>query len=374
MKCILCGSRKNTEVFSVSKAPANIQGLLTKGELKNDSSAPLKLIHCSDCGMVQLHEDSYPEDGYYDDYLMGTSFLEKHQRYNSWFVKILLEKYDLNGKVVLDVGCGDGYFVEIMNRAGIHGFGIEPSRRFFLEAKRRGIKVLNEYLDENSEIHKNSLDAFVSRQVFEHLRNPRQVLSSLNLFLKPGGIGVIEVPSFEKTMRDERYYDVFRDHVAYYTRESLRKLVEMSGYELITIDDAFDFEYLVAVFRKKYDTSVFSLTFEANKKHFAETFLGLAGKKVVVWGAGGKGNAMLPMYGITSRDVIAVLDSDPNKIGKYTVGSHLRIASPEFLRTNEVDVIIISAIAYKDEIIGMIRNKYKFKGDIYLIAPRLAKV
>ena len=91
-----------------------------------------------------------------------------------------------------------------------------------------------------------------------------------------------------------------------------------------------------------------------------------------MWGAGGKGNALLSTGNLNTSIISFIVDSDPNKIGKYTRGSHIPIKSPSEL-DDEVDAIIISAIAFKNEILKELTKK-NFTGDIYLISPRLHKI
>lgn len=372
MECIVCAKNKFENLLEIKNSPLSVQKLNEKKRTSLET-IDINLIRCASCGMIQLSKEDYPKEEYYEDYLMTTSGFNKHQTYTDWFSDLLIKKYDLKNKVVLDVGSGDGYFVENMKKKNINAFGIEPSKTFFEESKKRDIHVINGYLNKESQISKNYLDGFVSRQVFEHLINPKEVLDALKMFLKPGGLGFIEVPSFEKSIKDLRYYDIFRDHVAYYTKKTLSYLIKQGGYELIEIKDVFDFEYLLAIFRKKIDTSYFVSSYLENKRRFNE-YLGQISGDIVIWGAGGKGNTFLSMYELPTNKQIYVVDSDPHKVGKFTPGSNHKIFAPDLINTKKIDAVIITAMAYSDEIIKELKDKYNYKQSIYIISPTIKKV
>jgi UDP-N-acetylmuramoylalanine-D-glutamate ligase len=94
-------------------------------------------------------------------------------------------------------------------------------------------------------------------------------------------------------------------------------------------------------------------------------------KKIAVWGAGGKGIAFLSMCNISpNKDILFVIDSDPQKQGKYTTGSHILIKSPKEVNFKKLDLIIISAVMYQKEIIKDLKSKYNYKNKIALIASK----
>jgi len=387
-KCIICDSNDVNQIFEIPNAPMNIQALLTKDQIENDSKITLKIFQCKKCNLVQLGNSEVISSDYYDDYVMTASFSSHLSQYTKNLAKKLIQEYGLKQKNILEIGCGDGFFSKQLENEGAKVIGIEPSKKFGEYAKKNGINVIHTYFHENADLPINEFDAIVSRQVFEHLKNPNEVMLATKKFLKNGGIGMIEVPSFEKALQLNRYYDIFSDHVSYYTKETLSNLALLNGFEVSEVFDSFDNEFIVIIF-KKSDSSIkdsiknksnplmdeFIKNFERYKVTFNEGVKDLKtkNKKIVVWGAGGKGNALLSMCDLDSNYIDYVIDSDPKKIGKYTIGSHLFIKSPEVLKEDLVDVIIISAMAYEAEILKKL-DEFEFKGDVYVISPWLRKV
>jgi hypothetical protein len=93
------------------------------------------------------------------------------------------------------------------------------------------------------------------------------------------------------------------------------------------------------------------------------------GRKVAVWGAGGKGLSILAEAGI--REVDMLVDGDPYKQGLITPVSHLKVQSPSDLRHHHIDAIIITAMAYRQEIERILVEEYEFKGKVYVLGHRL---
>jgi SAM-dependent methyltransferase len=376
-KCILCECENLVTILKIDGAPINIQKLLKKNELEEDHKINLSLVRCTACNLYQLGDLSVVPEDYYEDYIMTTSFSKQINLYIEELAKTLIEKYDLNKKIIYEIGCGDGIFCEYLNKHGAQTVGIEPSAAFGKFAEEKGITVVYEYFTENLSIPKNSVDAIVSRAVFEHLKNPNEVLKAMHKFLREDGIGLIEVPSFEKAIKFDRYYDIFADHVAYYTKESLVHLVTRNNFKVLDIFDSYNNEFLVIIFKKTapLEESRFKSEFDIYKEDFNTKVRNLISenKSISMWGAGGKGLALLSMCDFDSKSIKYIIDSDTKKIGKYSPGSHIEIFSPEKIKSDQTDVIILSAMAYEKEILKHLED-INFKGEIYVISPRLTKI
>lgn len=376
-KCILCTNTTFTELKKLKNIPDNISKLLSLQELKSDRKTTVSLVFCDKCNLIQLINNILDrEESYYDDYIMAvthSSLMVDHQKKQ---IEKFLKKYHLKGKKMLEVGSGDGHFSSLLQERGCHVTGVEPSRSFYREAKKnyKKPKFINEYLTTKSKLRRNYYDGWVARQVFEHLANPNEVLQAIKLFIKQDAIGLIEVPSFEQTMKLNRFYDIFPDHIAYYTKETLSKLIISNGFSIERIVREASGEYLTAYikntrtsnedvyrFIKKldgYTAAVKNSLKKLSEKH----------KNIGAWGAGGRGNTFYSIFQIDKSIIKYVLDSDSHKQGRFTVGSHLPIVAPTQDNINNLDVIVITAIMYEKEILGLLR-KNKYKGKVLFIAP-----
>jgi hypothetical protein len=146
-------------------------------------------------------------------------------------------------------------------------------------------------------------------------------------------------------------------------------VLEINGFIVDSIENGMYDEYLVANVRMAdfSNPENFNLALENIKKEFKEILEKnkINNRTTAFWGAGAKGITLLSVCGIKDG-LNFVIDADPNKINKYTPVSHFKIHSPEILNFEQIDVLLISALAYKNEIIHLLKNKFNYKGEVYL--------
>ncbi|WP_178087694.1 class I SAM-dependent methyltransferase [Methylacidimicrobium cyclopophantes] len=98
-----------------------------------------------------------------------------------------------SGKL-LDVGCGDGSFLERMRTLGWEGEGLEPDPISAEQARRRGFPIRSSTLEEAA-FPPEAYDAITMSHVLEHLPDPSTVLVRLRAALKRGGLLVSISPN-----------------------------------------------------------------------------------------------------------------------------------------------------------------------------------
>lgn len=95
---------------------------------------------------------------------------------------------------LLDIGCGNGDLISMMNDWGWQAEGIEPDYKAVENARKRGLKVIQgDFL--KYDFTENSFDAIVSSHVFEHVFDPIEFLRKCYWILKPNGIMCIATPN-----------------------------------------------------------------------------------------------------------------------------------------------------------------------------------
>jgi hypothetical protein len=88
-------------------------------------------------------------------------------------------------------------------------------------------------------------------------------------------------------------------------------------------------------------------TFQARADRVKDDFLAFlikqkrAGRQVAAYGAAAKGNTLLNYAGVRPDLLPYVCDAAPSKQGKYMPGSHVPIRSPQALRGNPPDAVVI---------------------------------
>jgi SAM-dependent methyltransferase len=102
---------------------------------------------------------------------------------------------------VLEIGCGDGHFLERCARRGLAAVGLELAPPQSTRGNRPPMDIRNEMLNEHVANHANSYDAVCSFQVLEHVACPREYLENSIELLKPGGLMIIGTPNSESFLK-----------------------------------------------------------------------------------------------------------------------------------------------------------------------------
>lgn len=109
-----------------------------------------------------------------------------------------LKKISPNGKTLLDVGSGYGYFLDEANKLDIRGMGIEPSRQLYrYSQKHYQVEVINTDLEgySQSKFKKGKFDFITIIHTIEHVAHPEKMIRRALRLLVKNGILFIETPN-----------------------------------------------------------------------------------------------------------------------------------------------------------------------------------
>ena len=343
------------------------------------SSVPGNVSHLSqtpneECpkGRIQFHYarevchakiSNYQPPSYYKDYIMTTTHSPQMQAQQAAQAKRLGELCAGSNGSLVEVGCGDGSFLLHCKKHFSSVLGIEPSARFAAKAREAGVEVLDGYVTLETPLTEKKFNAFASRQVFEHLPDPLGVLRAIRHMLKPGAVGLIEVPNGFRALNLARYFEFFPDHVQYYSANSLVGLATAAGLNVIECRESFGGDYLELWMRLVDDPhkKFFALQREREKivSKLGEVVTTSKGP-VAIWGAGAKTLSTLSSTPpeILQR-IIHVIDSDPYKHSRFIPNTSIKVVTPEEASSVPCDTIIILALSYREEIAASIRAKIK---------------
>ena len=208
--------------------------------------------------------------------------------------------------------------------------------------------------------------AFFTFNFMEHWPDPRTVLIHVGKQLAEDSVGLVEVPNFDMLYEKKLSTEFIADHLSYFTTQSLRTLLELSGFDVLEIREIW-YRYILSATVRKRKT----LNFEPFKDTLAQQklklshFIEKAGHAgVAIWGAGHQALAAIALMGLAEH-VRYVIDSAPFKQGRYTPASKLPIVAPETLETDPVSSIIIMAAGFSDEVARQIKQRW---GDRFSLA------
>lgn len=375
--CIVCGKPLEEDPLMIlDQMPASAQDIPGKEEILEDKGITLNLCQCGGCGLVQF--DCQPV-AYYKDVIRSGGYSTTMVNLRTRQYQHLIDTYHLEGKKLIEAGCGQGEFLSVLSNFPVEAYGIENRQTLVAMAKEKGLKVWQQFAEEGNVLAPQDgsvsgpYDGFLSFNFLEHQPEPVSMLRCLAENLREGGIGLITVPSLEYILEYDGYYELIRDHLAYYTFETLRYTVEAAGFEVLE-EEMINRDTLSVIVKKKkqpagqedYKKSVEKLDVSGLLKS-QDTIgseiellikeLEAKGKRLAVWGASHQGFTLASTTGIGAF-ARYIIDSAPFKQGKYAPASHLPIVSSDHYMADPVDAILIVAPGYTEEIAGIIKEKF----------------
>lgn len=202
---------------------------LQKGELR--------LVRCRLCSMIYANPApaEFASGQYYDragtDYYLSPAKLESDYAAVRFERELRIFRKHCQGGAVLDVGCSSGAFLFQLNQRfpGCYQvLGTDVSGPPLDYAEGRGVAVMRgNFLEQ--EFGQKQFDAVTFWAVVEHLLEPKPFLAKAWSVLKPGGLCFVLVPNMKSLAAralGARYRYLYPQHLNYFTKATLTKLVE----------------------------------------------------------------------------------------------------------------------------------------------------
>lgn len=371
--CPACGAAEVDVFFEQKSIPQNSCLLLdTREEALGFPTGDMALGYCSSCGF--LANTVFREAEYSSRYEETQGFSKLFVNWAQGLAGRWVQKYDLAGRSVLEIGCGKGEFLTWMVEAGAgSGIGIDPGvhpERIDSPVADRLTWIADFYSDAYSDL---AADAIVCRHTLEHIAPVGEFMTMLRRSIgdRLDTVVLFELPDVKRVLEEVAFWDVYHEHCSYFSLGSLARLFRRSGFEVLHLETDYDDQYLLIEARPLPTSAPLSLPFaveadleilsRAVEKYHAEVaalreawkarFAALRerGGRAVIWGAGSKGVSFLTNLGL-SDEVGYAVDINPYKAGKFMAGSGQEIVAPEFLVQYRPDLVVAMNSIYLDEI------------------------
>jgi len=370
-KCHGCGAQ--THVFlTLENTPLQIERLAKEPSEENRKAQKLVVAECDDCGLLQqISKPSNPS--YYESYEQSATISDAMTKYQERLVDELMSDHNLEGQKILEIGAGDGFFAERLQKSGAKVLALEPGKPSVNSIRSRGVPVIHGFFDASALASHGLFDTVVSRQVISHVEPLGSFLDDVAKVVRVGGIVAFECPNILDAMIQGRFVDFLPDYRSYLSIAVLTRLMEARGFKLWSASPRWNGEYFLATF-VRFDPALtdfgsamseLKVTLEADLKN---------GKRIAVWGAGGRGISLLAQMTLGPDQIAYVIDSSPLKQGKFTPTSGIVVRGPEALKDDPVDTVLVTPVNYAGEIMAALETEYGFSGDIILPFPRMQRI
>jgi len=215
----------------------------------------IELYECPDTGYRFYHPLNIFGDGDFYDGL--------NKKFETYYLKERWEHIQaiglLNDKMrVLEIGSGDGYFLEMLKKENITATGLELNQTAVEKSIRNGFEVYNILIEDYSPKNENTYDAVCFFQVLEHIADIRSFLTSALKCLKPGGFLIIGVPNNNPYIfrhDDWHTLNLPPHHAGLWNKTAFQKLVKFFPLKIakISIEPLYEFRVWFNVQKKYYE-------------------------------------------------------------------------------------------------------------------------
>ena len=371
MRCRLCDSNRLLSVLDLGATPP-CETFLTADELDSpEATFPLHLRVCEDCLLLQIPALITPEDTF-TEYAYFSSFSDSWVQHAKTFVDDAAERLGLGRRFVRrrsreqrrlsPTACG---------RRGIPCLGIEPS-------VKSGPPPVSVGADQNglprrgrgriSARQARSRGLVVANNVYAHIPDLLGFTRSLRTLLADDGWLSIEVHHALNLVTLGQFDTIYHEHFQYYTVLSAMRALATAGLAVVDVEMIPTHGGSIRLWaRPKHAPvppsdrvgEVLRIEKEAGL-HQVEGYLQLRprteevrhellrflldcraeGKRVVGYGAPGKGNTLLNYCGIRSDLLEYTVNRNPYKHGRFTPGTRIPIHDPAQIDKDRPDVVL----------------------------------
>ncbi len=255
------------------------------------------VVACEPCGFVHvlpLPTATQLESMYSHDYYTREKplYLERHREDLAWWNTVYAERYAAfdehhpdSGRRILDVGSGPGFFLKHGLDRGWQTLGVEPSRQAAEHARSLGLDIVGDFLTPDTAANLGCFDVVHMSEVLEHIPDPAQMLELAWTLLAPQGLLCVLVPNdynpLQLALREGCDYSPWwaapPHHINYFNFESLTRLVERTGFDVVQRESTFPMELFLLMGDNYVGNDALGRSCHAKRKAF-ETHLTAAGR------------------------------------------------------------------------------------------------
>jgi SAM-dependent methyltransferase len=403
--CRLCNTLLKAPFLSLGNSPFS-NSYLSKDDLdKMEPYFPLELYICEICYLVQINQFTAVSDIFSTDYAYHSSFSAIWLKHAKDYVEMIIDRLKLNkNSFVVEVASNDGYLLQYFLEKNIPLLGIEPTEKTASVAIKKGINTDKIFFDTKYAIKMrktgNLADLIIGNNVLAHNPDLNDFVEGLKIALKPEGVITMEFPHL-LCMLDETQFDtIYHEHYSYFTFYTVQKLFSLHKLEIFDVEELPTHGGSLRVYCKHEEDDKKAISANVNKLLDKENDFGLfnlniysgfknkvekvkrnllyfliqeknKGKKIIGYGAPAKGNTLLNYCGIRTDFLDYTVDRSPYKQNKFLPGTHIPVKSPEKIKGDRPDYILILPWNIKDEIVEQMSFIREWGGKFIVPIPEI---
>jgi NDP-4-keto-2,6-dideoxyhexose 3-C-methyltransferase len=378
--CRICGGEGLNEVFSLGDLASC--GMFPSKTQPDLSKAPLTLVQCERCGLVQLAHNFDGDDLFRQSYGYRSGINESMVRHLHDIASNVMQRVTLKPKeIILDIGSNDGTSLSFYrDLSDVRRIGIDPTIAKFESYYEHGIETLGEFFTV-ANFKKIAGDvkakAITSISMLYDLPDPNAFVGDVASILAPDGLWVFE-QSYLPLMVERGSFDtVCHEHLEYYGMHQINALLrrhKLRAFDVRVNDvNGGSFQVWACHDSGPYSTNVAAIDLLLRKERLEGYLSALplqslrdvtetarkqtlafleqcaaTGQVVHGYGASTKGNTLLQYFGITPRLLPVIADRNVDKYGARTPATLIPIISEEESRAAKPDYYFVLPWHFRD--------------------------
>ncbi|RBO94385.1 class I SAM-dependent methyltransferase [Nocardia puris] len=402
MRCRLCNSPSLTSVLDLGATPPCESFLAADALDLPEATYPLHLRRCDACLLLQLPELVTPDE-IFTEYAYFSSFSDSWVAHARAFVDSAIGRLGLGAdSFVVEVASNDGYLLQHVVAAGIPCLGVEPSANVGAAARAKGVPTETAFLDEARasalRAAHGPADLVVANNVYAHVPDLLGFTRALRTLAADDGWVSIEVHHALNLVRDNQFDTIYHEHFQYFTLATAARALATGDLTVVDVEPIPSHGGSLRLWarpgtahRPSERVAEVLAAEAAAGLHDPSGYDGLrprteavrhdllrflldaraAGRRVVGYGAPGKGNTLLNYCGIRPDLLAYTVDRNPYKHGRFTPGARIPVRPVEVIARDRPDVVLILPWNLERELVTQLAHVAEWGGRLAVPMPSL---
>jgi hypothetical protein len=363
---------------------------------------PLHVKVCQECFLVQL-EQYVSAEHIFTEYAYFSSFSDSWLKHSANYVDMISKRLGLGSDdLVVELASNDGYLLQYFVKKGIPVLGVEPAANVAKAAEEKGVPTLVKFFGCETALEMvdngQMADLIVGNNVLAQVPDINDFVGGIRLVLKLGGVATLEFPHLMCLLREKQYDTIYHEHFFYFSLIAVEKIFAAHGLVLFDVEEIPTHGGSLRIYLRHIEDASKSVKPAVNKLRERELAFGLnrivtyttfseevmvskrkllellirlrnEGKRLIGYGAPGKGNTLLNYCGIRTDFLEFTVDRNPYKQGRFLPGTHIPIYAPERIKECRPDYILILPWNLEAEIVSQLAYARDWGGKFIVPIP-----